>query len=262
MPKRQSKTVGQLAVVLLRDNVRTVSGLLLLALLAVSVGFGMQWLSDPYRFPLKVVEVKGDFRYLDREQLQTVIAPHAEGGFFTVDVVAVCAAAEQLPWVYKARVQRVWPDILRLQIEEQQPIARWGEQGFLNRFGESFVPGETLQAVELSALPGLSGPPGQEARVLEQYRFAQDLLAPLDIRINQLALDGRRALHLQLDGGVQLELGSVQQAWLRLQRFTRAWSSVFDGRMDGLQRVDLRYSNGFSVYRGKVTPVAAGRKQV
>jgi len=259
MPKRQPKTPGQTIAAWLRGNIRTVSGLLLITLLAVSVGFGMQWLSDPYRFPLKVVEVKGDFKYLDRGQLQAVIAPHAEGGFFTVDVVAVCAAAEQLPWVYKARVQRVWPDILRLQIEEQQPIARWGEQGFLNRFGESFIPGETLVTGEL---PGLAGPAGQESRVLEQYRVASGLLAPLGIRINQLVLDGRRALHLQLDGGVQLELGHVQQAWQRLQRFARAYPAVFEGREDGLQRVDLRYSNGFSVYRGKVTPVAAGRKQV
>ena len=259
MPKRQSQTVGQVIAALLRDNIRTVSGLLLITLLAVSVGFGMQWLSDPYRFPLNVVEVKGDFRYLDKGQLQTVIAPHAGGGFFTVDIAAVCAAAEQLPWVYKARVQRVWPDILRLQIEEQQPIARWGEQGFLNSFGESFIPGKTLVAVEL---PGLSGPAGQEARVLEQYRVASGLLAPLGIHINQLELDGRRALHLQLDSGVQLELGRVQQAWQRLQRFTRAYPAVFDGRMDGLQWVDLRYSNGFSVHWGDITPAGAGEKKV
>ncbi len=154
MPKRQSKTPGQVAAALLRDNIRTVSGLLLITLLVVSVGFGMQWLSDPYRFPLNVVEVKGDFRYLDKGQLQTVIAPHAGGGFFTVDIAAVCAAAEQLPWVYKARVQRVWPDILRLQIEEQQPIARWGEKGFLNGAGESFIPAETRVSGEL---PGLAG---------------------------------------------------------------------------------------------------------
>jgi cell division protein FtsQ len=258
MAKRQSKTVGQIIAALLRDNIRTISGLLLITLLAVSVGFGMQWLSDPYRFPLKVVEVKGDFRYLDKGQLQTAIAPYAEGGFFTVDVAAVCSAAEQLPWVYKARVQRVWPDILRLQIEEQQPIARWGEQGFLNSSGESFVPGETLVAVQL---PGLSGPPGQEARVLQQYRVASDLLAPLGLRIDQLELDGRRALHLQLDSGVQLELGRVK-SWQRLQRFARAYPTVFDGRMDGLQRVDLRYSNGFSVYWEQAVSAGAREKQV
>jgi cell division protein FtsQ len=242
----------------IKDNARTLSGLALIGLLAGMLHLGMQWLSDPYRFPLNLVEVKGDFRYLDREQLQEAIAHHADDGFFTVDVAAVCAAAEQLPWVYRAKVQRVWPDILRLQIDEQEPIARWGEQGFLNRFGESFIPGETVVAGEL---PGLAGPAGLESRVLEHYQLASGLLAPLGMQVSRLEIDGRRALHVQLEGGVQLELGRVN-AWQRLQRFARAYPAVFEGRMGDLRRVDLRYSNGFSVYWQEAAPVGAGEKQV
>jgi cell division protein FtsQ len=258
MPGRNSQTGMQILGLYIKENARTLSGLALISLLAVMLHLGMQWLSDPYRFPLNVVEVKGDFRYLDRGQLQEAIAHHTDDGFFTVDVAAVCAAAEQLPWVYRAKVQRVWPDILRLQIEEQEPIARWGEQGFLNRFGESFIPGETVVA---GVLPGLAGPAGLESRVLEQYQLASGLLAPLGMQVSRLEIDGRRALHVQLEGGVQLELGRVN-SWQRLQRFARAYPAVFDGRMDKLQRVDLRYSNGFSVYWQEAAPVGAGEKQV
>jgi len=60
---------------------------------------------------------------------------------------------------------------------------------------------------------------------------------------------------------VQLELGRVN-SWLRLQRFVRAYPAVFEGRMDKLQRVDLRYSNGFSVYWQEAAPVDAGEKRV
>jgi cell division septal protein FtsQ len=42
----------------------------------------------------------------------------------------------------------------------------------------------------------------------------------------------------------------------------RAYPAVFDGRMNELQRVDLRYSNGFSVYWQEAAPVDAGEKQV
>jgi cell division protein FtsQ len=61
-----------------------------------------------------------------------------------------------------------------------------------------------------------------------------------------MQLDNRRAWHLQLDNAVLLELGRAD-AGQRLQRFVRAWPDVFAGRLDELQRVDLRYSNGFSV---------------
>ena len=247
----------QLLADLLRSHVRTLSGLLLLLVLAISVMFGMQWLSDPYRFPLSVVKVTGDFRFLQKQQLQAAVAPHAQGGFFTVDVVAVRSAAESLPWIYKASVQRIWPATLHLHVEEQQPIAHWGERGFLNRFGEPFFPD---QAGVVADLPWLAGPEGQELRVLENYQRIAKTLARIGVRTSRLELDNRRAWHLQLAGGVQLELGRAD-AWKRLQRFLVAYPSVFAGRLAELQRVDLRYSNGFSVYWQRATAQdSAGRQ--
>jgi cell division protein FtsQ len=257
MPRSGPVFSWQMLTALLRSHVRTLSGLVLLLLLGVSLMFGMQWLSDPYRFPLSVVKVTGDFRFLQKQQLQAAVAPHAQGGFFTVDVVAVRSAAEALPWVYKASVQRIWPVTLHLRVEEQQPIAHWGEQGFLNRYGEPFFP---EQVGVVGELPWLAGPEGQERRVLENYQRIAKTLARIGVRSARLELDNRRAWHLQLASGVQLELGRAD-AWKRLQRFVVAYPSVFAGRLAELQRVDLRYSNGFSVYWQQVAAEdAAGRQ--
>jgi cell division protein FtsQ len=238
----------------LRANARTLSGMLLLGLLAVLTAAGMRWMSDPVRFPLAVVEVKGEFRYLMKEQLQEAIAPHVHGGFFTVDVQAIRGAAEALPWVSEAAVQRVWPATLRIRIEEQQPVAHWRKTGFLNARGEAFFPEREASTVEL---PWLSGPPGQEDRVLKQYQKVRAALAQLGLELVHVTLDDRRAWQLQLANGVQLELGRAQP-WQRLQRFVRAWPEVFAQRQPELQRVDLRYSNGFSVVWA--TPDDSGKK--
>ena len=243
MPRPGPVLIRQLLVDALRNHIRTLSGLVLLLLLGVSVMVGMQWLSDPHRFPLSVVKVTGDFRYLQKQQLQAAVAPHAHGGFFTVDVLAVRSAAEALPWVYKASVQRIWPATLHLRVEEQQPIAHWNEQGFLNRYGEPFFP---EQAGVVGEMPWLAGPEDQELRVLENYQRIAKTLARIGVRAARLELDNRRAWHLQLAGGVQLELGRAD-AWKRLQRFVVAYPNVFAGRLAELQHVDLRYSNGFSV---------------
>jgi len=241
----------------MKNNARTLSGLLLLSLLALLMHQGMQWFADPYRFPLNVVEVKGDFRYLDRSSLERSIAPFVSEGFFTVDVAAICEISEQLPWVYRAKVRRVWPDILRLQIEEQQPVARWGERGFLNRFGEAFLPDQAVAAEEL---PALAGPAGQERRVLEQYHQAATLLAPLGLQVHSLQLDQRRAWRLRTQGGVQMELGRID-VWERLQRLVRTYPVVFRDRMDELQYLDLRYSHGFSVRWGRLAPAEVMEEQ-
>jgi len=247
----------QRLVELLKGNTRSVTGVLLVAMLASTVLLGKQWLSDPWRFPLNVVEAKGDFRYLDKQQLQAAVAPHATGGFFTVDVAAIRDAAEQLPWVYKASVKRIWPETLRLQIEEQQPVARWGTDGFLNQQGETFTPEKTDISM---ILPGLAGPDGQQLKVLQNFQAVSKTLAPLGISITRMELDNRRAWHLQLDNAVLLELGRADGRQ-RLQRFVRAWPDVFAGRLDDLQRVDLRYSNGFSVYREQTVPENTVGKQ-
>lgn len=255
MSRPQQPSLQQRLMDMLRHRARTLTGLLLVGVLAATVLLGKQWLSDPWHFPLSVVEVKGDFRYLDKQQLQAAVAPHATGGFFTVDVAAIRTAAEQLPWVHRARVKRIWPGTLRLQIEEQQPVAFWGAHGFLNRGGEPFVPETTAISV---ALPSLAGPDGQELKVLQNFQRVADTLAPLGIEVTRMELDNRRAWHLQLDDAVLLELGRAD-AWQRLQRFVRAYPSVFAGRLDSLQQVDLRYSNGFSVYWKGPLPENTGK---
>jgi len=234
----------QTVTAVLKDHVRTLSGLLLIAMLVFTGSLARQWLSDPYRFPLDVVEVKGDFRHLNKQHLQEAVAPYVEGGFFTVDVNAIRTAAEQLPWVYKAAVKRVWPATLLIFIEEQQVIARWGEQGYLNRNGEPFFPQETDLSLQL---PALAGPEGHELKVLKNYQSVARTLAPLGLQVSRVELDSRRAWHLQVGNGVLLELGRADTRQ-RLQRFIRAYPSVFAGRIEDLRRVDLRYSNGFSVY--------------
>ena len=244
MSRPERAALRDVLTAFLQDHFRSITGVLLIALMGAAVSLGVQWLQDPYRFPLRVVKVNGDMHYLEKARLQQAVAPFVQGGFFTVDVAAICRAVEALPWVYRVTVQRDWPDRLNVLIEEQQAVARWGEYGLLNRHGESFFPEELPQDIHL---PRLSGPQAHEQTVLEQYRGIARLLKPLGLQLARLELDERRAWYLEMDNGVQLELGRADTR-SRLQRFVRSWTEVFAGRTQALQRVDLRYSNGFSVY--------------
>ncbi len=244
MPDSGKRMLLQGLPALVSAHRRSLSGLLLLAMLGLTTAWGMRWLSDPYRFPLDVVEVKGEFKYLHKPILQAAVAPRAAGGFFTVDVDSVRAAAEDLPWVERAKVRRIWPATLRVHITEQQPVARWNGDGYLNDAGEAFTP---QSGQSPAGLPQLAGPAGQAPRVLRRYRQASRALQALGVKVTHLAMDRRRAWSLQLDNGVQLKLGRARP-WNRLQRFVRAFPGVFAGRLADLKSVDMRYSNGFSVH--------------
>jgi cell division protein FtsQ len=241
-PRRPSRWHS--AGTFLQDHFRSITGLLLLAFMGATLALGVQWLQDPYRFPLRMVKITSKPHYLQKDELQQALAPYVRGGFFTVDVTGIHDAVEALPWVYRATVRRDWPDRLIISFVEQEPVARWGKDALLNRHGEVFVPSKLPDE---PALPLLSGPEGHERTVLEQYRRCNQTLSPLGLRIARVELNERRAWRIGLDNAVQLELGRVDTA-LRLQRFVRTFPEVFAGHLDALKSVDLRYSNGFSVY--------------
>ncbi|MFN2308156.1 MAG: cell division protein FtsQ/DivIB [Gammaproteobacteria bacterium] len=215
----------------------------LILALGVAVSAGSHWVRDPENLPLRSLRVEGEFRALSAEQVRAAVAGAARGSFFTVNVEAVRRAAESLPWVASARVRRVWPDTLHLQVVEQRAAARWGEAGLLNPSGQLFMP----DAASLPPrLPHLSGPEAQRQRVMQTYVAMTALLAPLGRHVAELHLDARRSWLLRLDSGVEVRLGRRDEL-AQLERFVRVYPTAFAARQAELSRVDLRYSNGLAV---------------
>ena len=192
--------------------------------------------------PLERVGFDGELAHLREADLRRVLQGHLNGGLLGVDVSAIRAAVESLPWVATATVRRVWPDALRITVDEQQPVARWGGVALMNAQARVFRPRELPD----SPLPSLSGPPGSASRVLARYRQLRALLEPLPLQAAGLSLDERRAWTLTLAGGGQIRLGreSVES---RLARLVAAWPGIPDAANRQLALADLRYPNGFAL---------------
>lgn len=216
---------------------------MLVVIVAASAALVGHWLGRPETLPIQRVQVEGEFRYLAREDLYAAIGDLTSGGFFNVDVRAVKQAAESLPWVHRVSVRRQWPDSLRIDIREQQPLAYWGQQQMVNVDGELFQP--EASAME-APLPRFNGPQGSSTVMVARYRVLATALSVVGLGIAELQLNERRAWAAQLDNGVRLLLGrSLNDT--QLQRFISAYPRALaenTGRMDS---VDLRYSNGFAV---------------
>jgi cell division protein FtsQ len=236
----------------LRIPVRPVLTGVLVLVTGIAVASLVDWARDPRTLPLRTVGIEGELHFLGAEQLQNALTPAVAGGFFGVDVNAVRCAAETMPWVQRASVQKVWPDTLVVSIEEQSPVAHWGEGALLNRYGETFAP---AQIPPLTALPVLHGPDGHEQLMLEQYDAMSKVLAPLELKVAKLVEDERRSWHVELDDGTRLELGRTEPLF-RLRRFVRAYPALFASRAAELRSVDLRYSNGMAVQWDASEPVA------
>ena len=220
----------------------------------IVVGAGIYQVTRPQAFPVRTMRVSGDLQHVTREQLRQVVEPYMQAGLLRLDVAAVRAAVQALPWVYRASVRRVWPDVVAMTIEEQKPLAHWGTKGLVNADGELFMPGKIGKVAK--GLPEFEGPDGSSQELTHRYAAMQRALSPLGLKITQLVLDQRRSWRLQLSNGMGLMLGR-EDFYPRLLRFVRVYADVLARQASEIERVDLRYTNGFAV-RWKAGHVQTG----
>lgn len=211
--------------------------------LLVMAGWTAQRLSDPDLLPLKSVQVEGQFDHVTSEQLKQVVAPLLTGGFFHVDVEAIQAAADSLPWVKSTSVRRVWPDTVKIKVTEQVAFARWGKTALVNEQGVLFTPG--LKTMP-DNLPLLSGPRDSEVQLVQQLINIDELLQPLGLRIKHMILNQRRSWQLTLDNGIDVVLGR-KHSLQRMQRFIQVYPTRLAAEVAHIKHVDMRYNNGFAV---------------
>jgi cell division protein FtsQ len=193
-------------------------------------------------FPIRTVELVTPLEHAPREAVERVVRREIDRNFFGARIGDLRRALEQVPWVRKVEVRRVWPGRLEVKLEEHVPLARWGAGGAVNTYGERFdgsAPDE---------LPLFVGPEGAEAEIAARYpRFAR-LVEPLGSPLERIVLTPRYAWQLRLANGLNLMLGrDGELAESRLQRFIEVYDTTL-ARLPGRHEyVDLRYTNGFAV---------------
>ena len=219
---------------------------LLLALRAIGVGLVlalvlalMGWVAQRPMFQIQRAVVSGDLRQVDRD-LVAKRAHALRGNFFTVNLDAAAAELRAIPWVRAVNMRRLWPNGLEVEVEEQRPLAHWGDEQLLNTWGEVFV------ADYADALPRFDGPAGsgpEMARAAQQFNRE---LAPIGRQVEALDLSERRAWTLRLDNGLTLSLGR-DNIHERLTRFVGVYPLVFKDEPARGALVDLRYPSGFAL---------------
>lgn len=224
------------------------AGMLLVTL--AGLGWLVQAMSDPAALPIRKVLVEGEFKHLDSDHLQNVVVDAVKAGFFGVDVGEIRQILLDEPWIRDATIRRVWPNALRVSIEEQLPVARWGDHALLNEYADIFVP----EPGEIPThLVRLSGPVGTEMDVLTRYHFVARKLGEIGLTPGGVHLSERHAWTVTTDSGREIVLGR-QDFELRLARFAFGYRRGLNAFWTRIGRVDLRYTNGFAVAENRVGP--------
>jgi len=232
------------------------SGLRLVMLVAVlaGIGFGASALYEKYDVPVAVIGVDGELKRITAQEVESTVAANLGGGFLSLDLDAICLALEEHPWVATASARRKWPDEVVISIEEETPIARWGNSSFLNNKGMILAIGK----VELpESLPLLYGPEGLERRVMQQYRNFSQVLQGTGLVVSEFRLAPRGTWEVKFAQGLELTVGKEPVAD-KLQRFLLVWNRALRERADDIAQIDIRYGNGVAVnWKEHVEPNSA-----
>jgi len=217
------------------------------------------WIARQPVFALREVAVTAPLTRASPAHVEAVIRDEFAGTLFTLDLARARTALARVPWVRGVALRRQAPARLEVTIEEHVPIARWNDGGLVNAQGEVFV------ADYDGELPQFDAPEGRSAEVAARYREWSDALAPLALAVQQVALSARGGWHLRVAGGpapLAIELGREEPSQ-RLARFVAAYRGTVGAlartgtRVD---RVDLRYRNGFAARVPGLPEVSARKK--
>ena len=125
-------------------DLRVMNGLavVLFAIFVLSVLVAVtRWVSNRSVFALQSITVLGDVSHANTPTVRAHVVSRVTGSFFSVDLASTRTVLEAMPWVRHAVVHRDFPNKLRVQLQEHQVAAYWGdtnEPRLLNTFGEVF----------------------------------------------------------------------------------------------------------------------------
>lgn len=238
----------------LDDSTRWIVALMGLVLLASLVALATRLAQDPERFPVNQVDVLGTMDYADRQSLMADIKRHTLQGFYGLDIDSLRQSIESSEWIASARISRVWPERIVINVEEHEPAARWNDDHLISKRLVLFKPHQLeRQSADFERwsevfrpLPQVLGAQGRHVSLLDAYRVYDQQLGQLGLSMSLLEEDDRLSQTLTLSSGEQIRLGRNERE-LRMNRFLDVYERVKSESEQAPLSFDMRYSNGFAV---------------
>ncbi|OGV42986.1 MAG: cell division protein FtsQ [Legionellales bacterium RIFCSPHIGHO2_12_FULL_42_9] len=226
---------------------RSVLFLLIMSALALTARATYLYLASRERFPINTVKITATYHHISRQKMEGILSEAlSHNSFFTLPVQQLRVQLQSLPWTKTIRIERIWPDLLKINLVENNPVAIWNDV-MLMEDGKLFNPGS--EDLDVS-LPHLRGPDNQQQEVLQVYQKMSKILSMYGFYTASLEKRNNQAWELILGNGVRIHLGK-RDLDAKIIRFCKAYPAVFSGKLENLVSVDLRYPRGMAVkWRG------------
>lgn len=219
--------------------------LLLVIFVVLLVIFSVfSWMNDETQMPLSKIAVEGDLYFLSSAEVRDAVNKLGSlESFMSQNVDSIQNAVVALPWVERVSVRKQWPDTIKINVTEHEPVAIWRDNKLLNEEGVVF--NASPNEVKNKKLISLNGPKGSEKEVLEAWLELSEILRKTGLEIAELILNERRSWRILTTNHIRIELG-LESRTERLKRFVALFDEIKVKRL-AIDYVDLRYDTGVAV---------------
>ena len=202
-----------------------------------------QQVSQKVWFPITQVSVIGATKEVNASQLENDILDDLNSSFFALKLDQLADQVEMHSWVAEATLRRVWPNKIEVFIREHQPVALWNENALMSANGVVF---KVATTVPYQNLVKISGKQRDSRELLFSLSDLNQLIAKYDVY--PVDYDYRKAGELKVLFNNSLEvIFSLEDKQVQFKRFAALLANGFMSNEKNVQRIDMRYSNGFSV---------------
>lgn len=215
--------------------------------IALMIGIGVQYSERMSYFHINQVHISSEentpLQQADQKAIFEAVKPYLTGSYFSININRATEAASNIAWVASAKVERHFPNQVKILIHEHQAQAYWVRSNY--RAGIVSEKGAVFQAALEQKLPEFDGEADVLPAMLQQYKALNQRLKPLRLQVQRLQYSPRAAWTARLNNGIEIRLGKTDIAG-RLQRLIQAWPKLVEQEQN-IDYIDLRYSNGYAV---------------
>ena len=201
------------------------------------------WINNPENLRISKVDWQGEIRYQDKVELRDKVEPFVATNLYLLDEVGLEETLESLPWIREASFLKVWPDQLVINLEEQFPVAFWGDDHLMNQFGDVFPADLPEKSGEF---PMIYSPKTKGRAMAERYVELMHELRDVGLEIVELVESDNGSLRMKLRDGQDVILGKKEQE-RRIKRFKVGYVQELKAQFENIRTIDLRYTNGFAI---------------
>jgi len=199
-------------------------------------------------FRLRAVKVVCDSPAEQPSELAARAGLYDGTSLWEIDPGQARNALASLPWVRDARIFRLFPDEVSVEVFRRDPVALTVVDGttyLIDGEGVVYREGDEAPNVDLPYLTGWADTPSQPDRVAllrSEMRLADQIEKKAGIEISQVHVDEHGTFRVYPDGRrLVIVLGNAPQADVIARRLSMLWSTL--PLSDDLREIDLSYAD-------------------